>query len=325
MRIVAKTDKGHVRDSNQDAYAVGEFSDEVVWAVVCDGMGGAAGGNIASALAVKVISDKINVSYREQMRDSSIKNMLDSALNAANVEVFDMSESKHELKGMGTTVVCAIVKDGQAYIAHAGDSRAYILKNGKIFQITTDHSIVQDLLDKGKITSEQALNHPNKNIITRAVGVDTKKLKNVLNVPDLKRKKNIPVIEEEKTENAPEELPNDKEEVPVSNIDTEPEVLNPADVAEFKSRMIEHFRRKDTLQQSLLELQELYENGPILERIEKALMYSQRSRYRDFETTLDILFEGMDAETLRDDLLRMEVLRYRRLPYRQENTTGNLV
>ena len=152
-----------------------------------------------------------------------------------------------------------------------------------------------------------------------------KKLKNVLNVPDLKRKKNIPVIEEEKTENAPEELPNDKEEVPVSNIETEPEVLNPADVAEFKSRMIEHFRRKDTLQQSLLELQELYENGPILERIEKALTYSQRSRYRDFETTLDILFEGMDAETLRDDLLRMEVLRYRRLPYRQENTTGNLV
>lgn len=172
MRIVAKTDKGHVRDSNQDAYAVGEFSDEVVWAVVCDGMGGAAGGNIASALAVKVISDKINVSYREQMRDSSIKNMLDSALNAANVEVFDMAESKQELKGMGTTVVCAIVKDGQAYIAHAGDSRAYILKNGEISQITTDHSMVQDLLDLGKITSEQALNHPNKNIITRAVGVD---------------------------------------------------------------------------------------------------------------------------------------------------------
>lgn len=172
MRIVAKTDKGHVRDSNQDAYAVGEFSDEVVWAVVCDGMGGAAGGNIASALAVKVISDKINVSYREQMRDSSIKNMLDSALNAANIEVFDMAESKPELKGMGTTVVCAIVKDSQAYIAHAGDSRAYVLKNGEISQITTDHSMVQDLLDRGKITSEQAQNHPNKNIITRAVGVD---------------------------------------------------------------------------------------------------------------------------------------------------------
>lgn len=185
------------------------------------------------------------------------------------------------------------------------------------FAATAVISLIQERKQKKEETQEEPLE--------KKLGVDTKKLKNVLNVPDLKRKKNIPVIEEKKTENAPEELPNDKEEVPVSNIDTEPEVLNPADVAEFKSRMIEHFWRKDTLQQSLLELQELYENGPILERIEKALMYSQRSRYRDFETTLDILFEGMDAETLRDDLLRMEVLRYRRLPYRQENTTGNLV
>lgn len=185
------------------------------------------------------------------------------------------------------------------------------------FAATAGISLIQERKQKKEETQEEPLE--------KKLGVDTKKLKNVLNVPDLKRKKNIPVIEEEKTENAPEELSNDKEEVPVSNIDTEPEVLNPADVAEFKSRMIEHFRRKDTLQQFLLELQELYENGPILERIEKALTYSQRSRYRDFETTLDILFEGMDAETLRDDLLRMEVLRYRRLPYRRENTTGNLV
>lgn len=172
MRIVAKTDKGIVRDSNQDAYAVGEFSDEVVWSVVCDGMGGVAGGNIASALAVKVISDKINASYRENMKDASIKNMLDSALTAANIEVYDFSEAKPELRGMGTTVVCAIVRDNQAYIAHAGDSRAYVVNKGDITQITTDHSMVQDLLSKGKITSEQAENHPNKNIITRAVGVD---------------------------------------------------------------------------------------------------------------------------------------------------------
>lgn len=172
MRIAAKTDKGNVRDSNQDAYAVGEFSDEVVWSVVCDGMGGAAGGNIASALAVKVISDKINASYREQMRDSSIKNMLDSALTAANIEVFDFAEAQPDLRGMGTTVVCAIVRDNQAYIAHAGDSRAYVINNGGMRQITTDHSMVQDLLSRGKITAEQAEHHPNKNIITRAVGVD---------------------------------------------------------------------------------------------------------------------------------------------------------
>lgn len=172
MRIVAKTDKGLIRDSNQDAYAVGEFSDEVVWSVVCDGMGGAAGGNIASALAVKVISDKINASYRENMRDASIKNMLDSALTAANIEVFDFAEAKPDLRGMGTTVVCAIVRDNQAYIAHVGDSRAYVVNKNTINQITTDHSMVQDLLSRGKITQEEAVNHPNKNIITRAVGVD---------------------------------------------------------------------------------------------------------------------------------------------------------
>ena len=172
MRIVAKTDKGNVRDSNQDAYAVGEFSDEVVWSVVCDGMGGAAGGNIASALAVKVISDKINASYRNQMRDGSIKNMLDSALTAANIEVFDFAEAQPDLRGMGTTVVCAIVRDNQAYIVHAGDSRAYVINNGNIRQITTDHSMVQDLLLRGKITPEEAEHHPNKNIITRAVGVN---------------------------------------------------------------------------------------------------------------------------------------------------------
>lgn len=172
LKIVAKTDRGFVRESNQDAYAVGEFSDEVVWAVVCDGMGGAAGGNIASALAVKVISDKINASYREKMRDVSIKNMLDSALTAANIEVYDMADAQQELRGMGTTVVCAIVRDNQAYISHAGDSRAYVLTNNEIHQITTDHSMVQDLVARGKITSEEAEHHPNKNIITRAVGVD---------------------------------------------------------------------------------------------------------------------------------------------------------
>lgn len=172
MKIVAKTDKGRVRESNQDAYAVGEFPEEVAWAVVCDGMGGAAGGNIASALAVKVISDKINASYRPSMKDSSIKNLLDSALVAANLEVYDLADAKPELNGMGTTVVCAIVRDGYAYIAHAGDSRAYIFNGDTLKQVTTDHSLVQNLVDKGEITQQEAENHPNKNLITRAIGVD---------------------------------------------------------------------------------------------------------------------------------------------------------
>lgn len=172
MKIVAKTDKGLVRENNQDAYAVGELPAEVAWAVVCDGMGGAAGGNIASALAVKVISDKITSSYNEKMRDSSIKNLLDSAITAANIEVYDMAYSRPDLKGMGTTVVAVVVRDNVAHIAHAGDSRAYIVNKDGVEQITVDHSLVQNLVDRGEITKEEAEHHPNKNVITRALGVD---------------------------------------------------------------------------------------------------------------------------------------------------------
>lgn len=174
MKIVAKTDKGKIRESNQDAYAVGELPGDVAWAVVCDGMGGAAGGNIASKLAVKVISDKITSCFNDKMRDSSIKNLLDSAITAANIEVYDMADAHSELRGMGTTVVCAIVRHDTVYIAHAGDSRAYIVQDGNVSQITTDHSVVQNLIDSGEITIEEAEHHPNKNLITRAVGVDKK-------------------------------------------------------------------------------------------------------------------------------------------------------
>ena len=172
MKIVAKTDKGIIRDSNQDAYAVGELPGEVAWAVVCDGMGGEAGGNIASKLAVKVISDKITSCFNEKMKEGSIKNLLDTAITAANIEVYDMAYSHPELTGMGTTVVCVIVRGSEVYIAHAGDSRAYLADKDGVSQITTDHSYVQGLVEKGEITEDEAESHPKKNYITRAVGVD---------------------------------------------------------------------------------------------------------------------------------------------------------
>ena len=170
--MVAKTDRGRIRESNQDAYFVGEMPDGTAFAAVCDGMGGA-GGNIASSLAVQVISSKINASYHPNMRDSSICNMLESALSAANVEVYDLAQEKADLRGMGTTVVCAVIRGGQAFIAHAGDSRAYLFSADGLQQVTTDHSMVQDLLESGKITADEAKHHPNKNIITRAIGVDS--------------------------------------------------------------------------------------------------------------------------------------------------------
>lgn len=173
MKIVAKTDIGLKRESNQDSYAAGELPGSVAWAVVCDGMGGAAGGNYASSTAVKVISERITSSYRIGMTSSSIRNMLTSAIAAANISVYDMSKADPELTGMGTTVVVSIVVDNTVFIAHAGDSRAYILSNGSLNQLTKDHSIVQEMIDHGTLTPDEAKIDPRKNIITRALGVDS--------------------------------------------------------------------------------------------------------------------------------------------------------
>ena len=170
MKIAAKSDIGKVRESNQDAYATGEMPDGVAWAVVCDGMGGAAGGNVASETAVKIISEQITSAYRGSMRSKSIKNLLVAAINAANISVFDIAQANSKLAGMGTTVVCALVADSVAYIAHAGDSRAYLL-HAEPEQLTRDHSVVQEMVDTGRITPDEAKVHPSKNIITRALGV----------------------------------------------------------------------------------------------------------------------------------------------------------
>ena len=127
MRIIARTDPGKVRSSNQDSYAAGEFRNGVAWAVVCDGMGGSVGGNIASSTAVRSISERITTAYRENMSSSSIRNLLVTAITNANFEIFDMASANPDLTGMGTTVVAAIMDDENIYVAHAGDSRAYIV------------------------------------------------------------------------------------------------------------------------------------------------------------------------------------------------------
>lgn len=171
MRIVAKTDIGLKRTSNQDSYAAGELPGSVAWAVVCDGMGGTNGGNFASSTAVKIISERISSSYRQGMSFTSIKNMFMSAIIAANVCVFEKANENPELSGMGTTVVVAIVADEHVYVAHAGDSRAYILSRGKLHQLTKDHSFVQEMVDSGKLTPDEAREDPRKNLITRALGV----------------------------------------------------------------------------------------------------------------------------------------------------------
>ena len=172
MKIVSKSDVGRVRRSNQDSYAAGELPGGVSWAVVCDGMGGANGGNIASATAVKMISETISSSYREGMGANSIRTMLQSAVYAANVSIFDMAKSVESLAGMGTTVVAAVLSGDCAHIVHAGDSRAYRIRGEEITQITKDHSIVQNMVESGQLTADEARYHPRKNVITRALGVE---------------------------------------------------------------------------------------------------------------------------------------------------------
>ena len=171
MKIFGKTDIGLVRESNQDAFSFGSFDDGNCWTVVCDGMGGVSGGQVASAICVEMVSEAIKRGYRNKMTVSSAKNLLTTAINAANSAVFKKSQEDFEVRGMGTTVVAVIVLGNLAVVAHVGDSRAYLL-NDEIKPITKDHSFVQLLIDTGKITEEEAKVHPDRNVITRAVGIE---------------------------------------------------------------------------------------------------------------------------------------------------------
>ena len=171
MRIAAKTDVGQMRLLNEDCYSVGELPGGFAWAVICDGMGGAVGGDIASQNAARRIAETITSSFQEHMSSRSIKNLLMTALDNANTHVFDLAEDNESLAGMGTTVVAAIISEKRAYITHAGDSRVYLLAGDAPLQLTKDHSVVQVMVDNGQITEDEARHHPRKNLITRVLGV----------------------------------------------------------------------------------------------------------------------------------------------------------
>jgi len=171
MKTLGNSDIGKIRQNNEDAFRFGSFDDGVTWAVVCDGMGGAAGGQIASTIAADMVGKKIEKCYNKSMSEGSIENMLLSAITTANVTVYDRAISDDFLSGMGTTIVCAVIKNSVASIAHVGDSRAYLIQDGRLRLLTKDHSLVQEMLDNGQITEEEFEHHPVKNIITRALGV----------------------------------------------------------------------------------------------------------------------------------------------------------
>ena len=157
MEVFSKSDIGLVRTQNQDDFRFGVISPSCVWAVVCDGMGGANGGNIASATA--------------DMTKDQIGELMAEIVMEANKAVFELQSKDPELAGMGTTCEFVFVKDTTVHVVHVGDSRTYAIRGGKIKQLTEDHSVVQEMVRRGELTYEQAQHHPNKNFITRALGI----------------------------------------------------------------------------------------------------------------------------------------------------------
>lgn len=180
MEFYGITDIGKKRAVNEDTFAARKICDNAVFLVVCDGMGGEAGGSEASKKAVEVIfrevetyakANSVGGSFVAGDPDADIPMMLEGAVSSANFEVWQIGQDNRELKGLGTTVVAAFITGKTAYIISLGDSRAYLIRESEIKQLTHDHSFVQSLVDKGEITKSEAEKRLDRNIITKAVGI----------------------------------------------------------------------------------------------------------------------------------------------------------
>ncbi len=166
MQYWGITDQGIVRSQNQDSYAVHTLEDGRVLAVVCDGMGGARAGNVASTMTVELFFD----AFSRLIGDDSHR--MGQAAIQANDLVFHRAVTDESCAGMGTTLVAALVGPAGTLLLNVGDSRAYRINEGGIRQITRDHSVVEDMVKSGQLTREEARNHPRKNLITRALGCE---------------------------------------------------------------------------------------------------------------------------------------------------------
>ncbi len=172
MQFFCLSDCGKTRENNED-FATAEVFEESVILILADGMGGHKGGEVASGKAVKTALEYITSKYKSTHTPEKTLSVLKDAVKKANSDVYCASEKDADLHGMGTTIDICIINGVNAYIAHVGDGRVYkISKDGEITQITRDHSLVEYMVETGAITPEEAFNHPQKNIITRALGTN---------------------------------------------------------------------------------------------------------------------------------------------------------
>ena len=170
MWIAGDTHVGQKRRNNQDVF-LSEQLDSKLLMMVCDGMGGEQGGEQASELAIEAAGAMLRRDLKGVTDESTMRRVLECAGAAANRVVFDAAQADSALTGMGTTLVGAVVLPNCAHFIHAGDSRAYLLRNDVLTQLTVDHTVVQVLIDRGEISQDDAKNHPQRHYITRAVGV----------------------------------------------------------------------------------------------------------------------------------------------------------
>ena len=171
MNAFGITDKGKVRSANQDAYRLSLSPDgEYVLTALCDGMGGENCGQIASSLAVRAFLDELHSVLRADMTTEQLREAVSFCVSKANAAVNRHAQEHTECRGMGTTLVSAVTNGSGVVICNVGDSRAYRVGAERLERITRDHSVVEGLIESGSITAEQARTHPNRNLITRALG-----------------------------------------------------------------------------------------------------------------------------------------------------------
>ncbi|EUJ49318.1 Stp1/IreP family PP2C-type Ser/Thr phosphatase [Paenilisteria rocourtiae] len=171
MHAEFRTDRGRIRNHNEDNGGIFENQLGIPLVIVADGMGGHQAGDVASEMAVRLLSDSWK-NVTDLKSATEIDSWFREAIQAVNEQILAHAKQDSTLKGMGTTLVAAIFSNSQIIVANVGDSRGYLLKNGVLEQLTEDHSLVNELLRKGEITKEDAENHPRKNILLRALGIE---------------------------------------------------------------------------------------------------------------------------------------------------------
>jgi len=170
VNFYAMTDVGCRRATNQDSFCCGRLDNGAEYLVLCDGMGGHRGGNLAAEIAARGFSELIAGGISPSLKPKDLKSLLEGMVLRVSRVIASTGDEVPEFAGMGSTVVLAVRCGKKLCVAHVGDSRAYLFRGGKLQRITRDHSLVQDLIDRGEITPEEGETHPHRNVITRTLG-----------------------------------------------------------------------------------------------------------------------------------------------------------